>query len=208
MSRTMDVAQIESHEELLGTKNKRKQRLGAGQTIWSVFLAKTRLMTVKVCVSGCFGVLWVRGVMADFGQTYLGQSDFGQSWAELTLANFSVSECRPTLAKPTLANFSVLVCCCVLLHPTPKDPNPEPWERGPALRGPAFLGLVLLWLWLLCGCCWVGLPWTTFRRTPPPLDPPSAGPPKISLYFFPLPPTISLFLCLSGCLLVEFWWFL
>ena len=38
--------------------------------------------------------------------------------------------------------------------------------------------------------------------------PPSAGPPKISLFFSPSPATCSLFLFLSGCLLVEFWWFL
>ena len=30
--------------------------------------------------------------------------------------------------------------------------------------------------------------------------------PKISRFFFPPPATVSLFLCLFGCLLVEFWW--
>ena len=35
---------------------------------------------------------------------------------------------------------------------------------------------------------------------------PKGGGPKISRFFFPFPATISLFLCLSGCLLVEFWW--
>ena len=44
-------------------------------------------------------------------------------------------------------------------------------------------------------------PWTAF-----PLDRPSPGPPKISLFFFPLPPQNSFFSSLSGCLLVEFWW--
>ena len=34
--------------------------------------------------------------------------------------------------------------------------------------------------------------------------PPCAGPPKISLFIFPLPPPFSLFLSLSGCLLVDF----
>ena len=36
--------------------------------------------------------------------------------------------------------------------------------------------------------------------------PPRVGGPKFRAYFFPLPPSFSLFLCLSGCLLVEFWW--
>ena len=35
--------------------------------------------------------------------------------------------------------------------------------------------------------------------------PPSAGPPKKSLLFFS-PATVSLFFCLSGCLLVDFRW--
>ena len=49
-------------------------------------------------------------------------------------------------------------------------------------------------LLLLLLCVGLDFPWTTFR-TSPPLDPPSGG-----------PPTVSLFLCLFGCLLVEFWW--
>ena len=39
---------------------------------------------------------------------------------------------------------------------------------------------------------------------PPPDNPPPA--PKISLFFFPLPPQNSFFSSLSGCLLVEVWW--
>ena len=35
---------------------------------------------------------------------------------------------------------------------------------------------------------------------------PKGGGLKISCFFFSSPATISLFLCLSGCLLVEFWW--
>ena len=35
---------------------------------------------------------------------------------------------------------------------------------------------------------------------------PKGGEPEISRFFFPSPATISLFLCLSGCLVVEFWW--
>ena len=49
----------------------------------------------------------------------------------------------------------------------------------------------------------------SFPLIPPPPDPlprssPSTGLPKISL-FFPSPAPFSLFLSLSGCLLVEFW---
>ena len=36
--------------------------------------------------------------------------------------------------------------------------------------------------------------------------PPHLGPPKISLFFFPLPPQFSFFLLSLGGLLVEFWW--
>ena len=50
-----------------------------------------------------------------------------------------------------------------------------------------------------CGYCWLLLVWTS-------PGPPEAGPPNI-LRFFPLPHPFSLFLGLSGCLLVEFWWF-
>ena len=60
------------------------------------------------------------------------------------------------------------------------------------------------------------LPDPPLRRTPPPLDRPSAGPPKISRFFFFLPPfsfffslsgdlLVSFFLSLGVCL-VEFWW--
>ena len=49
------------------------------------------------------------------------------------------------------------------------------------------------------------------RRTPtsanlPSAGPPSAGRPKISLFFFPLPPQLSFFLPSFGGLLVDFWW--
>ena len=56
----------------------------------------------------------------------------------------------------------------------------------------------------VCGGCvqdfWASPP------DPPPLDRPSPGPPKISLFFFSLPPEISFFLLSLGGLLVEFWW--
>ena len=62
-----------------------------------------------------------------------------------------------------------------------------------------------------------GGPWKVGPRTgEPPQGPEGRGPegwgskmvggPKISLFFFPSPATISLFLCLSGCLLVVCWW--
>ena len=47
-------------------------------------------------------------------------------------------------------------------------------------------------------------PRTPSPGPPPPLDGPSAGPPKISLFFFSLPPEISFFLLFLGGLLVEF----
>ena len=51
--------------------------------------------------------------------------------------------------------------------------------------------LLLLLLLLL----WVGLRRTALRRTA-----------QNFALFLPFPATVSLFLCLSGCLLVEFWW--
>ena len=61
--------------------------------------------------------------------------------------------------------------------PLPDSPSP-----GPALPGPP-------------------LPLTA-----PPQDNPPPDRPKFRSFFFPLPPPFSLFLCLSGGLLVEFWW--
>ena len=65
-------------------------------------------------------------------------------------------------------------------------------------------GVVLL-LWLLV--------WTTFPQVSLPPDPPSTGPPNRRTaqnfaLFFPLPLPFSLFISLTVCLLVEFWWFL
>ena len=97
-----------------------------------------------------------------------------------------------------------MLLCCVLLCPTPKDPEPCFGERaGPSAPH-------LFWVWRCCGCgccgcCWFGLPWTTFRRTPPPLDPPPPDRPKFRS-FSSLSRHRSLFLRLSGCLLAEFWW--
>ena len=38
------------------------------------------------------------------------------------------------------------------------------------------------------------------------VSPEGWGGPKFRVFFFPLPPPFSIFFCLSGCLLVEFWW--
>ena len=103
-----------------------------------------------------------------------------------------------------LTNFgqSIFVCCCCVL----------------------LLCVVVVCCVLLCVVCcvlcvvgcWVlvlgvgmvvGFGWNL--RFPPCADSPCGppcGPPKISLMVFPLPPPFSLFLSLSGCLLVEFWW--
>ena len=45
-----------------------------------------------------------------------------------------------------------------------------------------------------------------FGASPLDTSSPSAGPPKISLFFFSLPPEVSFFLPSLGGLLVEFWW--
>ena len=89
--------------------------------------------------------------------------------------------------------------CCRVKHLKTTKPC-----LGERVAPPLVLGLALLWL-----CCVVvaGLDFP---------GPPSAGP---SLHwtplcrtaqnfalFLPFPATVSLFLCLSGCLLVEFWW--
>ena len=92
------------------------------------------------------------------------------------------------------------MCCRVLLCPTPKDPKPGFVERaGPSAPH-------LFWVWRCCGCGWFGLPWTTFRRTPPLHWTPLRRTAQNFALFLPFPVTVSLFLCLSGCLLVEFWW--
>ena len=87
----------------------------------------------------------------------------------------------------------------MLLYPTPKDPNPKlAWERGPALRGPTCSGFGVVVVVVVVVVAGLDFP-----------GPPSAGPPLhwTLLRSFLVPSAIiSLFLCLSGCLLVEFWW--
>ena len=56
--------------------------------------------------------------------------------------------------------------------------------------------------WLLVVGCWLLVVWT------PPDHPPTSHPPpdrQNFALFLPFPITVSLSLCLSGCLLVEFW---
>ena len=114
---------------------------------------------------------------------------------------------KPTLAKPTLANFSVFSVWAKFLNPKEPEPprprdqhsdlNPQTQGEGaPHPSGPLHaLQAHLFWrCWCWCGCGF-GLRRTTFRRTA-----------QNFALFFPLPPPFSLFFCLSGCLLVEFWW--
>ena len=97
--------------------------------------------------------------------------------------------------------FCCVVVCCCCAQPLKTQTLNLAWER-PALRGPTCSGFDRCCGCSCCGCCWFGLPWTTFRRTPPPLDRTAQN----FALFLPFPATVSLFLCLSGCLLVEFWW--
>ena len=98
----------------------------------------------------------------------------------------------------------LLCCCCVVVccaQPLKTQTLNLAWESGPALRGPTCSGFGVVVLGC-CGCCWFGLPSA---------GPPSTGPPlrrtaQNFALFLPFPATVSLFLCLSGCLLVEFWW--
>ena len=138
-----------------------------------------------------------------------GQTNFGQRlWPKFGW---------PTLAKPTLANFSVLIRVLAKFSepekPKPQRPKPNLREgadpSGPHPSGPTYSGfgvVVVMSLWLL-------LVWTSLDQLlqdpllPPPLDP-LRRTTQIFSFFFPLPPQVSFFLCLSGCLLVEFWWFL
>ena len=123
----------------------------------------------------------------------------------------------PHLAKPHLARISVLVfwpnfllllllswllpvgaCWCLFV------PVGACWcLLVPVGACWCLLVLLLLFVCVVCGGCvqdfWASPP------DPPLPDRPSPGPPKISLFFFSLPPKISFFL-LSGGLLVEFWW--
>ena len=85
----------------------------------------------------------------------------------------------------------LLLCCCTQ---PPKTQTLNLGIGGWPFGAPLVLGLVLLWLWLL----WLLLVWTS-------LDPPPPDRPKFRS-FFPFPATISIFLSLFGCLLVEFWW--
>ena len=98
-----------------------------------------------------------------------------------------------------------VVCCCVVVlcccAQPPNDPKTLLGRVGRPFGAPLVLGLALLWLWLL----WLLLVWTSLDHLPP--DPPSTGNLGQNFaLFLPFPATISLFLCLSGCLLVEFWW--
>ena len=107
-------------------------------------------------------------------------ADFGQHrlWPKQTLA-------KPTLAKPS--STCVCVCLCV------------------------FVCVCLLVSWFRVGVSrfWFGhvrdRPSRDRPSDRPSLGRPSPGPPKISLFFFPLPPQNSFFSSLSGCLLVDFW---
>ena len=102
----------------------------------------------------------------------------------------------------------VLLCCvvCCVVCPTPKDQTLNlAWESGPALRGPTCSGfgvVVVVVVVVVAGLDFPGPPsagpplhWTPLRRTA-----------QNFALFLPFPATVSLFLCLSGCLLVEFWW--
>ena len=83
---------------------------------------------------------------------------------------------KPTLAKPTLAKFGVSV-----FWPSFSKTRTEQQKKGvgPRRVGPEGWGAK------------GGVP--------------KGGRPKFRA-FFPLPPSFRSFLCLSGCLLVEFWW--
>ena len=115
-------------------------------------------------------------VITDFGQT-----DFGQSQCFSGMADFGQNR------------LWFVVCgvlCCVVL---------SVW-RGYLFHG-FKIGRFHVWVLVFRFGLRTALPLTAL-----PLDRPSPGPPKISLFFFPLPPQNSFFSSLSGGLLVEFWW--
>ena len=97
----------------------------------------------------------------------------------------------------------VVVCCCA--QPLKTQTLNLAWESGRALRDPTCSGfgvVVVVVVVVVAGLDFPGPPaagpplhWTPLRRTA-----------QNFALFFPSPATISLFLCLSGCLLVEFWW--
>ena len=161
-----------------------------GQPFWRPSLAKPTLARVSVLVG-----------MADFGQNRLwpkptlAKTDFGQNrlWPNRLWP-------KPTLAKPTLAKcdllcgvlcfvFVVLCCVCVVCVAWVLVSR---FQTGVSCMGVGFK------VWFgqpFLGPSFPGppFPWTTLH-----LDRPSPGPPKISRFFFPLPPQNSFFSSLSG----------
>ena len=127
--------------------------------------------------------------LANFGQSNLGPINFcvlrcvvvGVGWVVVGVGGSVVLCCVLS---------TCLLCCCVLL-------------------------LVLRFVRCCCGSCgvccclllclwfvlvvWL-LVWTTLRRTP------LRRTAQNFALFFPLPSPCRSFLCLSGCLLVDFWW--
>ena len=111
-------------------------------------------------------------VMPAFGQTAFGQTAFGQFWCFHVLAKFL------SLLQLVVVVGPVVACCCLLV------PVGAGWCLLVVLVGGACWCCCLS----VCGGCvqdfWASPP------DPPPQDRPSPGPPKISLFFFSLPPPV------------------
>ena len=95
----------------------------------------------------------------------------------------------------SLAKFSVVVVVVIVFVVVPVVP-------GWCLLVPIGACWWCLLVVVVCVCV-VGVFWSSPLDLPPP-DGPSPGPPKISLFFFSLPPEISFYLLSLG--VVEFWW--
>ena len=92
----------------------------------------------------------------------------------------------------------VVVCCCA----QPLKTLNLAWESGRGLTCSGFGVVVVVVVVVVAGLDFPGPPsagpplhWTPLRRTA-----------QNFALFLPFPATVSLFLCLSGGLLVEFWW--
>ena len=148
--------------------------------------------------------------MADFGQTDFGQTDFGQFGCFSVLAKFSGVVVVVLLFCVVVVLFCcvVVLCCCVVVcccaQPQKTQTLNLAWESGPALRGHLFWVCVVVVVVVVVVAGWTSLDHLP-PDPPPPLDPPPPDRPKCAL-FLPFSRHRSLFLCLSGCLLVEFWW--
>ena len=129
--------------------------------------------------------------------TVFGQTAFGQFWCFSVLAKFSgVVVVIVFVVVCSCLLLLVGACWCLLLVPI-----------GSACWWCLF---VCVW-WVWCVQDFWASPPDPSLPDPPPPGPPSAGPPlrrtaQNFALFLPFPAIISFFLCLSGCLLVEFWW--